>query len=425
MPEGLVRSGDFRNGTPVTLPLNFGTPIAEPHSFGNPVPPTDATFNSNPVTWVPSPAHFGNVIAPATTPLAAPTFSPAGGAYTGAQSVTLTVDAHATATYYTTDGSTPTVLSTLYTGAITTIGSGTEVIKAFSHGTGAYTDSTVATATYVITAVVTVISLSVTSGGDLGGTSVTITGTGFVTGATVTFGTNAATSVVVVNSTTITVVTPASSTGDDTVGVTVTNTNGGVGTLVSAFTYTPFNQTVSDNFTRANENPLSDGGNWVQPGWSSIYPLQVVSNHCEATTNGANVNAAAWTGKAFNNNQYASMTISTYNTTDAQEIFVRASTVGVFTCYRAFLNGGSLTILKTVAGASTTLYGPIAQAFSAGSMFTLAVNGSSISVYINGTLIVTVSDSSIISGSPGLLLVPISGSLTNSLVSNFAAGTFS
>ena len=46
MPEGLVRSGDFRNGTPVTLPLNFGTPITEPHSFGNPVPPTDATFNA-------------------------------------------------------------------------------------------------------------------------------------------------------------------------------------------------------------------------------------------------------------------------------------------------------------------------------------------------------------------------------------------
>jgi hypothetical protein len=64
MPEGLVRPGDFRNGTPVTLPINFGTPITEPHSFGNPVPPTDATFNSNPVTWVPSPAHFGNIITP-------------------------------------------------------------------------------------------------------------------------------------------------------------------------------------------------------------------------------------------------------------------------------------------------------------------------------------------------------------------------
>lgn len=90
-----------------------------------------------------------------STQLAAPTFSPVGGAYSGAQTVTLTVDPNATATYYTTDGSTPTTASTLYTGPITTVGSGTEVIKAFSHGTGLFTDSPVAIATYAITSVFT------------------------------------------------------------------------------------------------------------------------------------------------------------------------------------------------------------------------------------------------------------------------------
>jgi hypothetical protein len=71
-----------------------------------------------------------------------------GGSYTGAQTVTLTLDVNATATYYTTDGSTPTIGSTLYTGPITTTGSGTETIKAFSHGTGAYSDSAVMTDVY-------------------------------------------------------------------------------------------------------------------------------------------------------------------------------------------------------------------------------------------------------------------------------------
>jgi IPT/TIG domain len=55
----------------------------------------------------------------------------------------------------------------------------------------------------------TVASVSPDNGPFNGGTSVTITGTGFVNGATVTFGGVAATSVVVVDSTTITCIVPA------------------------------------------------------------------------------------------------------------------------------------------------------------------------------------------------------------------------
>jgi hypothetical protein len=167
MPDGLVRTGDFRKGSPITLPHDFGNDVdwqtPDPAHFGNPVDwqPSPEHFG-NPVTWqTPNPAHFGNPISntpppPPITQLSTPVATPAGGSYTGAQSVTLAVDAHATATYYTTDGSTPTTGSTLYTGAITTTGSGTEVIKAFSHGTGSYSDSAVLTATYVITPVVVV-----------------------------------------------------------------------------------------------------------------------------------------------------------------------------------------------------------------------------------------------------------------------------
>lgn len=54
-----------------------------------------------------------------------------------------------------------------------------------------------------------VASISPTSGSSVGGTSVTITGTGFADGARVFFGENEATNVVVVNSTTITCDTPA------------------------------------------------------------------------------------------------------------------------------------------------------------------------------------------------------------------------
>jgi hypothetical protein len=59
--------------------------------------------------------------------------------------VTITVDGNATATYYTTDGSTPTISSTLYSGPfnITTA----ETIKALSVGSP-YANSAVGTVTY-------------------------------------------------------------------------------------------------------------------------------------------------------------------------------------------------------------------------------------------------------------------------------------
>jgi hypothetical protein len=77
-------------------------------------------------------------------------------------------------------------------------------------------------------------SISPNSGSTLGATAVTITGTNFVAGATVTFGSAAATNVAVVNSTTITATTPVGSAGAVTVTVTV---NGQSGSLASGFTY--------------------------------------------------------------------------------------------------------------------------------------------------------------------------------------------
>ena len=67
----------------------------------------------------------------------------------------------------------------------------------------------------------TVSSVSPNSGPVAGGTAVTITGTNFATGATVTFGGTAATNVVVVSGTQITATTPAGSAGAVTVTVTV------------------------------------------------------------------------------------------------------------------------------------------------------------------------------------------------------------
>jgi hypothetical protein len=75
------------------------------------------------------------------------------------------------------------------------------------------------------------------NGTTLGGTAVTITGTSFVNGATVSIGGVAATSVVFVNASTLTATTGAHATGA--VSVVVTNPDTQTGTLANGYFYAP------------------------------------------------------------------------------------------------------------------------------------------------------------------------------------------
>jgi hypothetical protein len=81
------------------------------------------------------------------TTAVAPAFSPAGGSYTAAQSVTLSSTTAGAKIYYTLDGTTPTAKSTLYTSAIPVASSMT--ISAIAIASN-FTNSSVATAKYAI-----------------------------------------------------------------------------------------------------------------------------------------------------------------------------------------------------------------------------------------------------------------------------------
>jgi serine protease len=83
----------------------------------------------------------------ATAQTAPPTFSPAPGTYSDAQSVTLSDATPGAQIHYTTDGTTPTTSSALYAGPIAV--STTATIKAIAVAAG-YTQSTVASGTYTI-----------------------------------------------------------------------------------------------------------------------------------------------------------------------------------------------------------------------------------------------------------------------------------
>jgi hypothetical protein len=118
MALGRTRKGDFRNGTPITLPHNFGNVInlsAHPESDGDFANPEPSNLgNVNIVNWTPTPTHFGNQIG--GTPVT-PTFSPIAGTYLEPQRV-LIISQGADAIHFTIDGSAPTTASPLYTGDV-------------------------------------------------------------------------------------------------------------------------------------------------------------------------------------------------------------------------------------------------------------------------------------------------------------------
>jgi len=130
-------------------------------------------------------------------------------------------------------------------GGTITSGSGTNAITFTAASTGTLTLSVTVTTSAGCSATqsasvnvvdpVTVTNVTPSTGSSSGGTSITIKGTGFASGATVTLGGTAATGVVVVSSTKITATTPAHSSGA--VDVVVTNSNSASGTLSGGFTY--------------------------------------------------------------------------------------------------------------------------------------------------------------------------------------------
>jgi hypothetical protein len=117
--------------------------------------PTSVTFNpagpgnrSATLTATDSHGSTATALVSGAVLVSPPTFSPAAGTYTSIQSVVISDVTTGASIYYTTDGSTPTTSSTLYTGTITV--SSTETINAIATATGYPASSAVTTAAYTI-----------------------------------------------------------------------------------------------------------------------------------------------------------------------------------------------------------------------------------------------------------------------------------
>jgi N-acetylneuraminic acid mutarotase len=160
-----------------------------------------------------------NVIGVAATP----TFSPVAGSYTAAQTVSISDTTAGATIYYTTNGTTPTTSSTVYSGPIAV--SSTETLEAIATATG-YSTSAVASAAYTIsipTNPVPAISGISPAFTDAGGAvfTLTVNGSGFIASSTVYWGSSALTTTYV-SATQLTAQVPAADIATaGTIGITV------------------------------------------------------------------------------------------------------------------------------------------------------------------------------------------------------------
>ncbi|MEW6127530.1 MAG: IPT/TIG domain-containing protein [Acidobacteriota bacterium] len=194
-----------------------------------------------------------------------------------------------------------------------------------------------------------------------GGTSVSISGTGFVTGATVSFGGVAATNVTVVGSTTITATTPAHAGGA--VNVTVTNPNSESATLTNGFTYTSTETVLlADDF---NDN-LLDTSKWLSnsvfSGFTDTSVLVVEKNQrleigaLKQNLSGSHYNGVrSQTMYNFSGGYvYVELLQAPVATTAADAMVTIGKDENNY--YRIYVESGNLICQKKVGGVKTNLF---------------------------------------------------------------------
>lgn len=171
----------------------------------------------------------------------------------------------------------------------------------------------------------------------------------------------------------------------------------------------PAGPSVSDNFNRADANPI--GGNWTAVPGSS--PVQLLANQAASTTT-AQYSTVYWNADVFPPDQFSQITAVTQF--HFAYVVVRASAVA--NTYYMF-RGGSATpwrLFKMVAGVPTQIGSDYAAAVS-GQVVKLSVAGNVLTPYINGVAQAPVTDSSITSGQPGFGMWD-----TNGFIDNWSAG---
>ena len=184
-----VTISDATSGTTIYYTTNGTTPTTSSTKYIGPISVSSTeTIEAIAVKSGSTNSAIGTAAYTISSVLPTPTFSPAAGTYSSAQSVAISDATSGTTIYYTTNGTTPTTSSTKYSGPISV--SSTETIEAIAVKSGS-TNSVVATASYTISSVLPTPTFSPTAGTFASAQSVTISDA--TSGAAIYYTTNGAT----------------------------------------------------------------------------------------------------------------------------------------------------------------------------------------------------------------------------------------
>lgn len=161
--------------------------------------------------------------------------------------------------------------------------------------------------------------------------------------------------------------------------------------------------TASDNFNRADEQPLSNGGMWATPPIGYSNPFKVVSN-VAGSAGGDTVAYVVSPDFTATANQSATATLTTAGLASYSGVCVRMNSLG--NGYILRNNGNATTFyLYRITGGSS---GEVAiQTWSgltliAGDTITLSITGTTLTAKQNSTTVGTATDVLYSSGSPGI-----------------------
>jgi len=154
-----------------------------------------------------------------------------------------------------------------------------------------------------------------------------------------------------------------------------------------------YQNSAYDNFTRANG---AIGSNWNV----TLNGLNIVSNNVQGTVSGAN-DVGIWNANSFSGNQFAQAIITALNgTTDFPGVAINMS--GTNSWYYCTEDTTTLFLQKDIAGTVTNTSAAVSGAV--GDLLRIENNNGVITCYRNGVGALSITDTNLTAGSPGIVM---------------------
>jgi hypothetical protein len=174
---------------------------------------------------------------------------------------------------------------------------------------------------------------------------------------------------------------------------------------------------TADSFARPNASTLG-------PNWAINFQVMNIASNA-AVAGAGDYAEESWIGQSFMADQWSRAKVASVDSAAGVGVMVRLATASTDTGYLYFCNTTTRSISKRVAGSSTTL-ATAGSGCAVNDLIELDVVGSNLIALRNGSVDMSVSDSAIASGAPGIAMyntgTPANDSLVNWMGGSLAPG---